>query len=156
MSQAVAAQNSAESLTGLLLPLADRTLLLPNVALAELVPYRAPQTVEGMPDWLLGQISWRELRLPLLSFEAASNGVSRVGPGCRVAVLNAMGGRPQIKFIALLLQSIPHSVKVDEHLAKADVELGPLELDAAMFDDTVVKIPDLVGLEQLLADAGLI
>ena len=156
MSQAVAAQSSAESLTGLLLPLADRTLLLPNVALAELIPYRAPQTVEGMPAWLLGQINWRELRLPLLSFEAASNGVASVGPGCRVAVLNTLGGRPQVKFIALLLQSIPHSVKVDAHLEKADVALAPLELEAAMLDETVVKIPDLVGLEQLLADAGLI
>ena len=34
MSQAVATQNSAASLTGLLVPLADRTLLLPNVAVA--------------------------------------------------------------------------------------------------------------------------
>jgi len=156
MSQAVAAQSSVESLTGLLLPLADRTLLLPNVALAELVPYRAPQTAESMPPWLLGQFSWRELRLPLLSFEAASNGVASVGPGCRVAVLNALGGRPQIKFIALLLQSIPHSVKVDSNLARADVELAPLELEAVSLDGNVLKIPDLVGLEQLLADAGLI
>lgn len=156
MSQAVAAQSTVESLTALLLPLADRTLLLPNVALAELVPYRAPQTAEGMPAWLLGQINWRELRLPLLSFEAASNGLASIDPGCRVAVLNALGGRPQVKFIALLLQSIPHSIKVDERLAKADVQLGPLELDAVMIDDAVVKIPDLVGLEQLLADAGLI
>ena len=156
MSQAVAAQSSVETLTGLLLPLADRTLLLPNVALAEIVQYRAPHTSAGMPDWLLGQISWRELRLPLLSFEGASNGVSSVGPGCRVAVLNALGGRPQVKFIALLLQSIPHSIKVDGHLARADVELGPLELHAVMLDGAVVKIPDLVGLEQLLADAGLI
>jgi chemosensory pili system protein ChpC len=156
MSQAVAAKSSAESLTALLLPLTDRTLLLPNVALAELVPFRAPQTAEGMPSWLLGQITWRELRLPLLSFEAASNGSANIGPGCRVAVLNALGGRPEVKFIALLLQSIPHSVKIDEHLARADVELGPLELDAVMIDDTAVKIPDLVGLEQLLADAGLI
>ena len=156
MSQAVAAQTSAESLTGLLLPLADRTLLLPNVALAELVQYRAPQTAAGMPAWLLGQFNWRELRLPLLSFEAASNGQSSIGPGCRVAVLNALGGRPQVKFIALLLQSIPHSIKVDGHLARADVELAPLELDAVILEDSVVKIPDLVGLEQLLADAGLI
>ena len=74
MSQAVATQNSAASLTGLLVPLADRTLLLPNVAVAELIPYRAPQVTEGTPDWFLGQIAWRDLRLPLLSFEAASGG----------------------------------------------------------------------------------
>ena len=68
MSQAVATQNSAAGLTGLLVPLADRTLLLPNVAVAELIPYRAPQVSEGMPEWFLGQIAWRDLRLPLLSF----------------------------------------------------------------------------------------
>ncbi|MBF7729985.1 chemotaxis protein CheW [Pseudomonas sp. N040] len=156
MSQAVATKSREETLTGLLLPLADRTLLLPNVALAELVPYRAPQTTSGMPAWLLGQISWRELRLPLLSFEAASGGVAQVGPGCRVAVLNALGGRPQVKFIALLLQGIPHSIKVDAKLAPVDSPLAPLELQAALLDDSVVKIPDLIGLEQLLADAGVI
>lgn len=156
MSQAVAAPSSIESLTVLMLPLADRTLLLPNVALAELVSYRAPQTGANMPAWLLGQINWRDLRLPLLSFEAASNGTSNIGPGCRVAILNALGGRPQVKFIALLLQSIPHSIKVDAKLPRADAELAPLELDAVLLDDKVVKIPDLIGLEQLLADAGLI
>ena len=71
MSQAVTDQNSAASLTGLLLPLSDRTLLVPNVALAELIPYRAPQATPGLPAWLLGQVAWRDLRLPLLSFEAA-------------------------------------------------------------------------------------
>ena len=72
MSQAVATQNSAANLTGLLVPLADRTLLLPNVAVAELIPYRAPQVSEGAPAWFLGQIAWRDLSLPLFSFEAAS------------------------------------------------------------------------------------
>ena len=55
MSQAVANQNSANSLTGLLVPLSDRTLLVPNVAVAELIPYRAPQVSAGMPAWFLGQ-----------------------------------------------------------------------------------------------------
>ncbi|HBZ98965.1 MAG TPA: chemotaxis protein, partial [Pseudomonas sp.] len=54
---------------GLLMPLADRMLLVPNVAVAELIPYRAPQAVQGMPAWFLGQVQWRDLSLPLLSFE---------------------------------------------------------------------------------------
>lgn len=156
MSQAVATQTSSESLTGLLLPLADRTLLVPNVALAELVAYRAPQHTPGMPAWLLGQIGWRDLRLPLLSFEAASNGQTQIAAGARVAVLNALGGRPQVKFIALLLQGIPHSLKVDSKLARAEVALAPLELEAVQIGEQVARIPDLVALEQLLADAGLI
>ncbi|MBM7062343.1 chemotaxis protein CheW [Pseudomonas sp. UL073] len=156
MSQAVATQNSASSLTGLLLPLADRTLLLPNVAVAEMIAYRAPQATPGMPAWFLGQIAWRDLNLPLLSFEAASDGQPQIRSGVRVAVLNALGGRPQVKFIALLVQGIPRSLKLDEHLPRADVPLAPLELEAVSFGDGVAKIPDLVALEQKLADAGLI
>lgn len=156
MSQAVATQNSATSLTGLLMPLTDRTLLLPNVAVAELIPYRAPQVSEGLPSWFLGQIAWRDLRLPLLSFEAASDGQATVSSGSRVAVINALGGRPTVKFIAVLVQGIPRSIKVGAELVSADVALSPLELDAVQFGDTVLKIPDLLGLEQKLADAGLI
>lgn len=156
MSQAVATQNSTNSLTGLLMPLADRTLLLPNVAVAELIAYRAPQVSEGTPNWFLGQIAWRDLRLPLLSFEAASNGQAAVSSASRVAVINALGGRPSVKFIAVLVQGIPRSIKVGAELVRADVELSPLELDAVQFGDAVLKIPDLLGLEQKLADAGLI
>ena len=123
MSQAVATQNSAAGLTGLLVPLADRTLLLPNVAVAELIPYRAPQVSEGTPDWFLGQVAWRDLRLPLLSFEAASGAQAPVASGARVAVINALGGRPKVKFIALLVQGIPRSLKVGSDLPAADVEL---------------------------------
>ena len=156
MSQAVATQNSAAGLTGLLVPLVDRTLLLPNVAVAELIPYRAPQVSEGAPEWFLGQIAWRDLRLPLLSFEAASGAQAPVASGARVAVINALGGRPKVKFIALLVQGIPRSLKVGSELPAADVELAPLELGAARVGDDVVRIPDLAALEQLLADAGLI
>ncbi len=156
MSQAVTTQNSSASLTGLLLPLSDRTLLVPNVALAELIPYRAPQATPGLPAWLLGQVAWRDLRLPLLSFEAAAGGEAKVGSGARVAVLNALGGRPHVKFIALLLQGIPRSLKVEEDLRRANAPLAALELDSVQLGTEVAKIPDLVALEQMLADAGLI
>ena len=79
-----------------------------------------------------------------------------VGPQARVAVLNALGGRDHVKFIALLVQGIPRSVKVDPSLARSDVALAPLELDAVNFGDAQARIPDLVALEQKLADAGLI
>jgi chemosensory pili system protein ChpC len=156
MSQAITTANTVNSLTALLVPLADRTLLLPNVAIAELIAYRAPQVSAGMPAWFLGQIGWRDLSLPLLSFEAASDGQAQIGSGARVAILNALGGRAKVKFIALLVQGIPRSVKVGADLLRADIALSPLELDAVVIGEDVLKIPDLIGLEQKLADAGLI
>ncbi|MGL4317805.1 MAG: chemotaxis protein CheW [Pseudomonas sp.] len=155
MSQ-VATTQTPGNLTALLVPLADRTLMLPNVAVAELIPYRPPQVSPGLPAWFLGQVAWRNLQLPLLSFEAASDGQPQIGPGSRVAVINALGGRDQVKFLALLVQGIPRSLKVDGHLARANAALAPLELDAVQLGEAVVKIPDLVALEQKLADAGLI
>ena len=157
MSQSITTQDSVSSLTGLLVPLADRTLLLPNVAVAELIPYRAPQAVQGnAPAWFLGQVPWRDLLLPLLSFEAASGGEAETGSRTRVVILNALGGRDHVKFIALLVQGIPRSIKVDASQARADAPLAPLELDAVNLGDVQARIPDLVGLEQKLADAGLI
>lgn len=85
MTQVVTQQTGASSLTGLLLPLSDRALLVPNVALAELIPYRAPQASPGLPAWLLGQIAWRDLRLPLLS--------SRRPPAARYGSVPAPGWR---------------------------------------------------------------
>ncbi|WEJ72683.1 chemotaxis protein CheW [Pseudomonas sp. PSE14] len=153
---AVATNAAPDSLTGLLVPLAGRNLLLPNVAVAELITYRAPHPVDGLPSWYLGQVAWRDLRLPLLSFEAASGGQAQVSAGARVLVLNALGGRPNVKFLALLVQGIPRSLKVGADLQRADVPLARLELDAVNLGDEQARIPDLIALEQMLADSGLI
>lgn len=153
---AIAPQDTRSHLTGLLLPLADRTLLLPNSAVAELIPLRAPVSEAGMPRWLLGQVAWRNLNLPLMSFEAAAGGEPSIGSGARVAVLNALGGRAHVKFIAMVVQGIPRSVRLDESLSRAKAPLGALERDAVLVNDQVAKIPDLVALEDLLASAGYI
>jgi len=156
MNQTVANLPSVDSLTALLLPLADRTLLLPNVAVAEIIPFRGVQSLPSQPSWMLGQLAWRDLRLPLLSFEAASGGPVQPGANQWVAVLNALGGRPRVKFLALLLQGIPRALKIDTQLARSDDELAPLELAAVQVEQRVARIPDLQALEQKLADAGLI
>jgi chemosensory pili system protein ChpC len=130
------------SLTGLLIPLSDRHLLLPNVAVAELIDYQDSVADPAAPQWYLGPINWRHRSLPLLSFEAACGSRARVGGRARIVVLNALGGRPDLKFIALLTQG--------------DVPLAELELAAVQVGETVAKIPDLVALEEWLMDAGLV
>lgn len=156
MTQAVVDQ-TASQLTGLLLTLSDRLLVLPNTAIAELVAYRQVQAAENSPNWLLGQIRWRDLNLPLLSFEAASNDAAVVTERARVVIVNAIGGRPKFRFFALLIQGIPRSVRIETDLLSEQSEmLLPLELDAVIIDGEIAKIPDLAALEQKLADLDLI
>lgn len=159
MSQpAPVAASAVQTLNALLLPLSDRTLLLPSVALAELINQRPVEPHPGTPDWYLGDLVWRDLRLPLLSFETAASGTPPAppSPGARIAVINAIGGRPQLKFFALLLQGIPRPQKLGGELAGAGAPLTALELDSALVEGEVVRIPDLVALEQRLVDIGLI
>ena len=157
MTQAVANQHAVTQITGLLLSLSDRLLLLPNTAVAELVAYRNVQPAVNSPSWLLGQIAWRDLSLPLLSFEAASSQAAVNLEGARVVIINAIGGRANFRFFALLIKGIPRSVRIDHSLQRlADEPLQALELDAVSIEGEVAKIPDLAGLEQKLADLGLI
>ena len=92
----------------LLLPLNADIALLPNAAVAEVIPYTEPMTIEDAPDWLVGFINWRERRIPLVMFEAASDGkVGRIHRGCRIAVLNTLNGNNELPYIAMVTQGLP-------------------------------------------------
>lgn len=58
-----------EKIRSLWVPLRNMNLLLPNMAVAEIGSYRKPARVEGAPDWLLGNVRWRGLDVPVLSLE---------------------------------------------------------------------------------------
>ncbi|WP_129972239.1 MULTISPECIES: chemotaxis protein CheW [unclassified Pseudomonas] len=147
----------ASQLTGLLLPLADRNLILPNVAVAELIDYQSSAFDLDTPPWYLGRVTWRERQIPLLSFESAcGNKKIVIGERARIVILNALGGRPELKFIALLVQGIPRSYKLDSQLSYVDVPLCALEQAAVQVGEQVAKVPDLLALEKLLVDAGLV
>ena len=149
-------EHRTRHLTGLLLPLSDRNLILPNVAVAELVDYQQGAFDLDTPPWYLGRVTWRNRQIPLLSFESACGQKTVIGERARIVILNALGGRADLKFIALLVQGIPRSYKLDSQLSYVDVPLCSLEQAAVQVGDQVAKVPDLLALEALLVDAGLI
>ena len=149
-------EHRTSNLIGLLLPLADRHLILPNVAVAELIDYQ-PGTLDlDTPPWYLGRVAWRNRQIPLLSFESACGNKIVIGERARIVILNALGGRADLKFIALLVQGIPRSYKLDSQLSYVDVPLCSLEQAAVQVGEQVAKVPDLLALEALLVSAGLI
>lgn len=152
MLEYIAGQRS--SLTGLLLPLSDRTLVLPNVAVAELIGQRAFACQAGDPVWHLGWIDWRQQRLPLIGLESACGGETVCGERARVVVLNALGDTG-LRYLALLLQDIPRSCKLDSQLNYVDVPLASLELAAVQVGEQVARVPDLAALERMVRDADL-
>jgi chemosensory pili system protein ChpC len=139
-----------EAVHCLLIPLHEETVLLPNAAVAEVIAYSEPETIPDAPDWLMGWLSWRDRKVPLLSFEVASG---RVIPddlqGNRIAVLNTLNSNPRIPYIAVLIQDIPklHLVQPDSVTERDDAEPRQSVVAQLLADGEPVLVPDLDDLE---------
>ena len=97
-----------EVVHSLLLPLNKEIMLLPNASVAEVVAYSEPEALNDAPEWLLGIMSWRERRIPLISFESISDGeAGTVHEHCRIAVLNTLNGNADVPYIAIIMQGLP-------------------------------------------------
>lgn len=151
MSNLAQAEHSNEQITALQLRLADRTLLVPNTAVAELAGrlYPLAEPAEGP---LLGHIEWRGLSLPLVLFERlAGNPLAQPESKIRLVVLNSLQPIHGQSFYALAIQQIPRTLTVNQQLVHNEqAQLRPYELAAASLEGQDLVIPDLQQLEQWL------
>lgn len=139
------------TLTTLLVPLADRHLLVPNVAVAELTQCHNLTPLAHGPSWIMGQLQWRDQTLPLVCFESLSAGAELALEKRHILIMNAIGDYASQHFYALLSQGIPRSIKVDQSLKNVDANLSAYELEAVQVGDHIARIPDLLALEKALA-----
>lgn len=153
--QTIESDQLPQEVASLLVPLADKLLLLPHASVAEIVPVGQILSVEQAPDWLLGEFIWREQTLPLLCLEIL-NGSDRpsLGSRSRIAVLNATGISEELGFIALLTQGLPRLARVTpEELGFSDeTPLAPFDKLAVVWAGEPAVIPDIGKLEQAYLD----
>jgi len=145
-------QVAANEVRSVLIPLADRQLLLPNAVVAEIMGYQQPEEVEGQPDWFLGNMVWRGVLIPVISFEAMLGG-GAVTPGHRgrIAILNGLNGYPRLSHYGMVVQAIPSLVRVttDNVLALSrQEEEDPLIRQVVELDLNPAYIPDLDEIER--------
>ena len=135
----------------LLIPLHKEMLLLPNAAVAEVIAYSDPEAIPDAPDWLHGWLTWRDRKVPLISFEVASGRKVPSGiQGQRIAVLNTLNSNPRVPYIAVVIQDIPklHLVQPDTVTERKDVNPRPSIAAQLLTDGKPVIVPDLDDLEQ--------
>jgi chemosensory pili system protein ChpC len=139
-----------------LIPLSDRQLLLPNAVVAEIMGYQTPEAVEGAPEWLMGNLAWRGIMIPVISFEVMNgNEVMEPGHRGRIAIINVLSNRPRFSHYGLVVQAIPSLVRVstDNVMPTASdgtEENNPLIRQAVDLDMSPAFIPDLDEMEQQL------
>lgn len=151
--------DALESLNGLVIPLTERGLLLPNVAVAELVGFRITRDRPGAPDWFLGWTRWREQQVPLVDpYRLLGQAADDSGRPPRTLIMNAIGGREGVHFIGMRVWSIPRSRKVLRGDLSAVGEPAPYISQTVQLADEpeVLMIPDLQAIESALEQAGLL
>jgi chemosensory pili system protein ChpC len=132
-------------------------LLVPNTAIAEIVHYTAPQSTGDGPQWLLGTMEWRGLRIPVVSFERATGAEpAETGTSRRIAVMNSIHGGGNLRFYAIVIQSNPSLINVSPARVtrQAGADHAKLQLQQVTVDDAPATIPDLRALETMLGEAG--
>lgn len=144
-----------QDLSSLLIPIHGTLLLVPNVSVAEIVPMGRTETIEGAPDWLLGNYLWRDLSVPLVSFEMINGGARpSTGHRSRIVVFNATGVSDDLPFFALMAQDLPRLARVgaEELQQREGDEPRPYELMLVSWAGEQAVIPNVPSLEQAVLD----
>jgi len=139
-----------EAVHCLLIPLHEETMLLPNAAVAEVIAYSEPETISDAPDWLLGWLSWRDRKVPLISFEVASGrNIPDDLQGNRIAVLNTLNSNPRVPYIAVMIQDIPklRLIQHDSVTERDDAVPRQSVAGQLLADGEPVLVPDIDDLE---------
>ncbi|MAA72458.1 MAG: hypothetical protein CL679_12130 [Bermanella sp.] len=154
MQQLTSDQQTKEALPCLLIPMQGGRIVLPNVTMAELIPFQAPQPTSAQAQWILGSIEWRGTMIPVISYEAFCD--QRSGPqgqDLRVAVVNAPNGESGgLRFFGLVTQGIPSLIKLEEAAIKENQNSNLLKGQkmAVTLETGHAVIPDLDMIEQAI------
>jgi len=142
---------------GVLLPLNEAQLLLPNASVSEVVAFQDLTPAPDMPEWFLGFQMWRFQEIPVISFEELVEAPkAKPGPRSRVAICNTMGGNPRRPFIGVLLASMPRLVRVSMEIVAPQTnlhDLGPAVKREVIINGEEAWIPDINAVEWVVQEA---
>lgn len=137
-------------------------LILPNTAVAEIIPYIKPEALSDMvrknaPEWLLGMISWRGILVPLISIETIfGSDYEQQGKRSSIAIINAVGSATGVPYFAIVTQGIPRLLQVSATTLNVIDETGDDNKAIAchvVIEGDVAIIPDMDEIENLLKNA---
>ncbi len=147
--------DSQSILSSLYLPMIGKTLVLPNVSIAEIVDYQAPEPESKSPAWFLGHVTWRGVKLPVISYDRMNDGgIHDTDILKRLAVINTISEHhARLPFFAMVTQGIPRQVKIEKDIIKEmEGELGAADLMKVSVLGEEATIPNLEYIEKRIIE----
>ncbi len=148
-------EESISILSSLYLPIIGGSLVLPNVSVAEIVDYQTPDAISDAPEWFLGNIKWRGVTLPVISYERLNDTpLPDDLSNTRIAVINTIGvDHETLPFFAIVTQGIPRQTKIDQDNIKEVEEgasLGAADLMKVVIMGDEAIIPNVEYIEKMI------
>ena len=132
-------------------------VLLPDIAVAEIIDYQLVSNVDldEAPDWWLGQLTWRGLQVPLISLESINHGAFFTKkPALKIIIVNALNAlKDTTAYWAFVALDTPKLQRIQrESLVLSDESSeGYVTLMQAELVGEDVIIPDMEKIETELA-----
>jgi len=144
-----------ETVRSLWVPLAQLRLLVPNVAIAEVINYQPLDLVQDGPEWMLGKLRWRDQELPVVSMEQLLGFESaEVSSGARITVFNSVLAGARLQFFAVVTSGIPRLINADADMLGDSLREGrafeSFVADCVQIGSEEALIPDLEAVQQLI------
>jgi len=152
-TQIISADNKQDQVDCLLVPLKDRNLIVPNVSVAEVIPFSHLLTTNASTDWILGRLDWRGTLVPALCYELINGQQAPApNPDARFIIVNGVDENPQMPFYAILVQGIPRLLHITEDDLQEVEAMGMGRFDQVSVNiaGTTAMIPNLSELESSL------
>lgn len=153
--------NDALIVRSQLIPLEGIRLVLPNTSIAEVVTHQSIEEADydNAPTWVIGQIQWRGIKIPLLSYESAvgHEQSDASAKSARFVVINAGTYTDTLPFYALVAQGIPRLMALNESAIIDAPEQNdiPYVLRNTLIDANPAIIPNLEKIEAELHGANI-
>lgn len=138
----------------ILAPLTDRYVMLPNIAIGEILTYTQPEPFKQGPPWLLGEIAWHGWQVPVINYERLLDpgSVAKLTSKTRVLIIKSLGESTQVNYIGLVIQGLPRLKKVSEEtlLEEQVDELPDTVFSKVKIDNLRAVIPEIGDLTRTI------
>jgi len=139
-------------------PLTYGHVLVPNIAVAELMDFTLPEPLRRAPDWVLGELVWHGWQVPVISFEhlISDSSANTVTAKARILIIKTLGESIQVNYIGLVIQGLPRLKKITANnlVEKLADELPEGVFSEVSIDDLEAMIPELGSLTRLVEEAA--
>ena len=144
-----------DELKCILLTLQSENVIVPNAAVAEIIPSRNVEEIAGTPDWIMGSMRWRGYDVPLVSFEAAGMLGGSLSTSTQIAVLYSISDNDDLPYMGLAISGVPHvSFFSRNQITEDPMATGahPMVIQKIRVNGAAASVLDLQAMEKMVRE----